>query len=63
MSAINPKFVTVNKVALVHLLQYAEGLEDEGLRHAVAHVKRSMLYTAECAEIERREECYCPARE
>ena len=60
MSAHNPKYVTVNKIALVHLLQAASNVDDyHELAHAVAQVKKSMLYTEECAELERRDERYC----
>lgn len=64
MSHSNPKYVAVNKVALVHLLQTASMVDDfHELSHAVAQVKKSMLYDAECAELERRDERYCPTRE
>lgn len=60
MSHANPKYVAVNKVALVHLIQCAEQVDDfHELRHAAAMVKKSMRYNEACAEIERREERYC----
>ena len=60
MSHAHPKYVAVNKIALVHLLQAASNVDDyHELSHAVAQVKKSMLYTEECAELERRDERYC----
>ncbi len=60
MSHNNPKYVAVNKVALVHLLQVAEMVDDfHELKHAVAQVKKSMRYDETCAEIERRADRYC----
>ena len=58
MSHSHPKYVAVNKVALVHLLQCADRADDE-LRRAAAQVKDTMRYTEECAELERRDERYC----
>lgn len=64
MSATNPKYVTVNKIALVHLLQCAENVDDyHELRAAAASVKKSMVYNEICAELERRDERYCISRE
>jgi hypothetical protein len=60
MSHANPKYVVVNKVALVRLLQAASNVDDYNeLVFAVEQVKKSMRYTEECAELERRENRYC----
>ena len=58
MSHSHPKYVAVNKIALVHLLQCADRADDE-LRRAAEQVKTTMRYDATCAEIERRDERYC----
>lgn len=64
MSHANPKYVAVSKVALVHLLQTAEMVDDfDELTAAIAAVKKSLIYNAECAELERRDERYCVSRE
>ena len=64
MSHNNPKYVAVNKVALVNLLQTAEMCDDfHELRHAAEQVRKSMIYNEQCVELERRDTQYCPARE